>query len=62
MERNIIYANEKAGRSYAGFIVGTMKGDWAHDWWIDKQNEIKAKEEAERRRTDPILIESQIRA
>ncbi len=62
VERNITYTNEKAGRSYAGFFVPCLKQDWAHDWWIDKQHEIKTTEEAERKRKDPVVIESQIRA
>ena len=44
VERNIRYANEKAENSYAGFLVSSMKEDWAHDWMIDQHHEEEAEQ------------------
>lgn len=42
VKRNILYSNEKAAKSYAGFLNNALKDDWGHDWELDTQ--IKAKQ------------------
>ena len=37
VKRNILYCNERAGRSYAGFLANALKDDWGHDWELEKQ-------------------------
>ncbi|MGZ5491669.1 MAG: hypothetical protein ACXWE6_13155, partial [Nitrososphaeraceae archaeon] len=37
VKRNILYSNEKADKSYAGFLSKALKEDWGHDWEIDQQ-------------------------
>jgi Initiator Replication protein len=40
VKRNILYANSKAAKSYAGFLAGSLKADWGHDWEIDQNIKI----------------------
>jgi plasmid replication initiation protein len=35
VERNILYANAKAGTSYAGYLNKALKEDWGRDWLLD---------------------------
>jgi len=37
VKRNILYSNDKSGKSYAGFLASALKADWGHDWQIDQQ-------------------------
>jgi hypothetical protein len=37
VSRNILYCNAKAAKSYAGFLVNTLKADWGHDWELEQQ-------------------------
>lgn len=37
VKRNIAYSNEKAAKSYAGFLSNALKEDWGHDWELDKK-------------------------
>lgn len=37
VKRNILYSNERAGRSYAGFLANALKDDWGHDWQLEQQ-------------------------
>ncbi len=41
VERNILYTNEKAERSYAGFLNNALKEDWGHDWYLEQQSKLK---------------------
>lgn len=43
LKRNILYSNEKADKSYAGFLKNALKEDWGHDWELDQQIAIKKK-------------------
>ena len=36
VKRNVLYSNEKADKSYAGFLNKALKEDWGHDWDIDR--------------------------
>ena len=36
VERNILYSNEKAEKSYTGFLGQALKEDWAHDWNLER--------------------------
>ena len=45
VERNILYANEKAEKNYRNFLIQSLKGDWAMSWIEDIEDEKeKAKE------------------
>ncbi len=46
LKRNILYSNEKADKSYAGFLKNALKEDWGHDWEIDKKAQAVKKAEA----------------
>lgn len=49
--RNILYSNEKADKSYVGFLNNALKDDWGHDWVIEQpqqQNKKKTLEVWER--------------
>lgn len=37
VKRNILYSNEKAGKSYAGFLANALKNDWGHDWHLEQE-------------------------
>jgi len=37
VKRNILYSNDKSGKSYAGFLANALKQDWGHDWQLDQQ-------------------------
>lgn len=37
VRRNILYANAKADKSYAGYLNNSLKEDWGHDWQHDIQ-------------------------
>jgi hypothetical protein len=41
VERNILYTNEKAEKSYAGFLNNALKEDWGHDWYLEEQSKLK---------------------
>lgn len=43
VKRNILYCNEKADKSYAGFLSNALKGDWGHDWELESPKVIKKK-------------------
>ncbi|SJM94657.1 replication initiation protein [Crenothrix polyspora] len=43
VKRNILYCNAKAAKSYAGFLVNTLKEDWGHDWQLEQNVPVKAK-------------------
>lgn len=42
VKRNILYANAKADKSYAGFLNNALKEDWGHDWQLEHES-IKPK-------------------
>jgi plasmid replication initiation protein len=45
VERNILYANEKAEKNYRNFLIQSLKNDWAMAWIEDIEEEKeKAKE------------------
>lgn len=46
LKRNILYSNEKADKSYAGFLKNALTEDWGHDWEIDKKAQAVKKAEA----------------
>jgi plasmid replication initiation protein len=37
VKRNILYTNNKADKSYAGYLVNALKEDWGHDWQLDQE-------------------------
>jgi len=37
VKRNILYSNDKSGKSYAGYLAKALKQDWGHDWQLDQQ-------------------------
>ena len=37
VRRNILYANFKAEKSYAGFLNNALKEDWGHDWELEQK-------------------------
>lgn len=41
VERNILYTNAKADKSYAGFLNNALKEDWGHDWYLEQQSKSK---------------------
>ena len=41
VRRNILYCNEKAEKSYAGFLTNALKNDWGKEWQEEKQTPIK---------------------
>jgi hypothetical protein len=43
VKRNILYCNAKAAKSYAGFLVNTLKEDWGHDWQLEQNVPVKPK-------------------
>ena len=43
VKRNILYCNAKADKSYAGFLNNALKGDWGHDWDLEKPKSAKKK-------------------
>ena len=43
VKRNILYSNEKAEKSYAGFLSKALKEDWAHDWELQQQEIVEKK-------------------
>ena len=43
VKRNILYCNAKVAKSYAGFLVNTLKEDWGHDWELEQQVPVKKK-------------------
>jgi Initiator Replication protein len=43
VKRNIVYCNAKAAKSYAGFLVNTLKEDWGHDWQLEQNVPVKPK-------------------
>jgi hypothetical protein len=45
VRRNIMYANDKAVKSYAGFLNNALKDDWGHDWELD-QNVVSVKKKS----------------
>lgn len=47
VKRNILYANAKAAKSYAGFLNSALKEDWGHDWEIDMQHQETKKKPIE---------------
>ncbi len=47
VKRNILYANAKADKSYAGFLNNALKDDWGHDWEIDLQHQEAKKKPIE---------------
>jgi plasmid replication initiation protein len=50
VERNILYSNEKAEKSYTGFLGQALKEDWAYDWNFERL----AKEEQKKAIYKPI--------
>jgi hypothetical protein len=42
VRRNILYSNEKAAKSYAGYLNKALKEDWGHDWEIDQQEGLSS--------------------
>ncbi len=38
VNRNILYSNSKADKSYAGFLNNALKEDWGHDWQLEQQS------------------------
>ncbi|MFI3222615.1 MAG: replication initiation protein [Methylococcaceae bacterium] len=42
VKRNILYSNDKAEKSYAGYLNNALKSDWGHDWALD-QNKVSVK-------------------
>jgi plasmid replication initiation protein len=47
VKRNILYSNEKADKSYAGFLSKALKEDWGHDWELDQQQSLTSKKPLE---------------
>jgi|CXWL01.1.fsa_nt_gi plasmid replication initiation protein len=43
VKRNILYSNEKADKSYAGFLNNALKEDWGHDWELDQRIAVTKK-------------------
>ncbi len=41
VKRNILYSNEKAGKSYAGFLANALKNDWGHDWQLEQEKSFE---------------------
>lgn len=41
VKRNILYANAKAEKSYAGFLIQALEADWGQDWETDRNNALK---------------------
>ena len=55
VKRNILYSNVKADKSYAGFLNNALKGDWGHDWDIERKIDHEKKKqsvEAEKSKKD----------
>ena len=51
VERNILYANEKAEKNYRNFLIQSLKNDWAMSWIEDIEEEKeKAKELQEKQK------------
>lgn len=44
VERNILYTNAKAEKSYAGFLNNALKEDWGHDWLLEQQTNPSVKQ------------------
>jgi plasmid replication initiation protein len=42
VERNILYTNLKADKSYAGFLGNSLKNDWGQDWHENQDKTVKA--------------------
>ena len=40
VNRNILYSNAKADKSYAGFLNNALKEDWGHDWSLEQQEKL----------------------
>ncbi len=47
VKRNILYSNEKADKSYAGFLSKALKEDWGHDWELDQHQIVASKKPLE---------------
>jgi hypothetical protein len=43
VRRNILYANKKAEKSYAGFLSNALKNDWGQDWQEEPQQQKTVK-------------------
>ena len=39
VERNILYANEKAKKNYRVYLIRALKEDWGANWWEDQELE-----------------------
>lgn len=46
VKRNILYSNVKADKSYAGFLNNALKGDWGHDWDIERKIDHEKKKQS----------------
>jgi plasmid replication initiation protein len=46
VKRNILYSNVKADKSYAGFLNNALKGDWVHDWDIERKIDHEKKKQS----------------
>jgi plasmid replication initiation protein len=47
VKRNILYSNNKAAKSYAGFLNNALKEDWGHDWELEQQEVLVTKKAVE---------------
>ncbi|MFI3136237.1 MAG: replication initiation protein [Methylococcaceae bacterium] len=47
VKRNILYSNDKAAKSYAGFLNNALKEDWGHDWELEQQEALVTKKAVE---------------
>lgn len=43
VNRNVLYSNAKADKSYVGFLINALKDDWGHDWVLEQQEVVKKK-------------------
>ena len=50
VERNILYANEKAEKNYRNFLIQSLRNDWAMAWYEDLQEEQEKAIEAQKKR------------
>ena len=47
VKRNILYSNNKAEKSFAGFLNNALKEDWGHDWELEQQEVLVTKKAVE---------------
>jgi plasmid replication initiation protein len=47
VKRNILYSNDRAAKSYAGFLNNALKEDWGHDWELEQQEVLVTKKAVE---------------